>query len=65
MLSNGTFVILEGAYSLRPEVLESLLYLWRFTGNPRYRHWGRTIFMAIQKFCKVRFGQRRLALLGE
>ncbi|NXS10289.1 MA1C1 mannosidase, partial [Neodrepanis coruscans] len=30
----------ERYYILRPEVVESYMYLWRLTHNPKYRQWG-------------------------
>lgn len=30
----------ERYYILRPEVVESYMYLWRLTHHPKYRHWG-------------------------
>lgn len=30
----------ERYYILRPEVVESYMYLWRLTHDPKYRHWG-------------------------
>lgn len=30
----------EKYYILRPEVIETYWYLWRFTHDPRYRRWG-------------------------
>jgi mannosyl-oligosaccharide alpha-1,2-mannosidase len=30
-------------YSLRPEVVESIFYMWRLTHDPKYREWGREI----------------------
>jgi len=34
---------------LRPETVESILYMWRFTHDPKYREWG----MEIAKVCSV------------
>ncbi|KAK1303943.1 Mannosyl-oligosaccharide 1,2-alpha-mannosidase MNS1 [Acorus calamus] len=34
---------------LRPETVESLVYLWRFTGNKTYQEWGWNIFQAFEK----------------
>ena len=27
-------------YILRPEVIESYMYMWRLTHDPKYREWG-------------------------
>jgi len=38
---------------LRPETVESLFYLWRFTKDVRYRDYGWRIFLAFERYCKV------------
>ena len=38
---------------LRPEVVESLFYLHRATGDPIYREWGWNIFRAIDRWAKA------------
>jgi hypothetical protein len=30
-------------YILRPEVIESIFYMWRFTHDEKYRKWGMEI----------------------
>lgn len=30
----------EKYYILRPEVIETYFYMWRFTKDPKYREWG-------------------------
>nr|XP_051713314.1 mannosyl-oligosaccharide 1,2-alpha-mannosidase IB isoform X3 [Oryctolagus cuniculus] len=46
----------EKYYILRPEVIETYWYLWRFTHDPRYRQWGWEAALAIEKHCRVRGG---------
>eukprot|EP00929_Paragymnodinium_shiwhaense_P118299 TRINITY_DN90237_c0_g1_i1.p1 TRINITY_DN90237_c0_g1~~TRINITY_DN90237_c0_g1_i1.p1 ORF type:complete len:874 (+),score=114.23 TRINITY_DN90237_c0_g1_i1:164-2785(+) len=41
---------------LRPETAESLFYLYRFTGDDKYRRWGKQMFEAIAKHAKVGAG---------
>lgn len=41
---------------LRPEVVESLFYMWRFTGDVRYQQWAWRIFLAFEKYSKVESG---------
>lgn len=41
---------------LRPEVAESLFYLWRATGDPIYREWGWNMFRAYERWCRVKSG---------
>ena len=43
-------------FLLRPETSESLLILWRLTGDPIYREWGWHIFEAIETHTKVATG---------
>jgi hypothetical protein len=40
-------------YLLRPELVESLFYLFRATGDERYREWGYLIFKAIERHCRT------------
>ena len=44
---------------LRPETVESLLVLFRTTGEPKYREMGWEIFQAFQKHCRVNNGEPR------
>eukprot|EP00029_Vermamoeba_vermiformis_P005380 TRINITY_DN1853_c0_g1_i1.p1 TRINITY_DN1853_c0_g1~~TRINITY_DN1853_c0_g1_i1.p1 ORF type:complete len:617 (+),score=182.80 TRINITY_DN1853_c0_g1_i1:23-1873(+) len=44
------------AYIMRPETVETLFYMWRFTGEQKYRDWGWEIFEAIEKHCKASEG---------
>lgn len=30
----------EKYYILRPEVIETYMYMWRLTHDPKYRQWG-------------------------
>ncbi|XP_070123240.1 mannosyl-oligosaccharide 1,2-alpha-mannosidase IB isoform X8 [Equus przewalskii] len=46
----------EKYYILRPEVIETYWYLWRFTHDPRYRRWGWEAALAIEKYCRVSGG---------
>ncbi|KAF9940019.1 mannosyl-oligosaccharide alpha-1,2-mannosidase [Mortierella alpina] len=46
----------DGHNWLRPETIESLFYMWRFTGDEKYREWGWKIFEAIEKYSKVETG---------
>lgn len=43
-------------YILRPEVVESLFYLYRYTNDERYRDWGWEIAQAIEKETKTMSG---------
>ncbi|XP_008146285.2 mannosyl-oligosaccharide 1,2-alpha-mannosidase IC [Eptesicus fuscus] len=46
----------ESYYILRPEVVESYMYLWRQTHNPIYREWGWEVVMALEKYCRTEAG---------
>ncbi|NXV65667.1 MA1C1 mannosidase, partial [Molothrus ater] len=46
----------ERYYILRPEVVESYMYLWRLTHQPKYRHWGWEVVQALEKHCRVEAG---------
>lgn len=41
---------------LRPETIESLWYLYRLTGERRYKEWGWKIFEATEQHCKTEAG---------
>ncbi|KAG7399026.1 Endoplasmic reticulum mannosyl-oligosaccharide 1,2-alpha-mannosidase [Phytophthora boehmeriae] len=44
---------------LRPETIESLMILYRITGDEIYREYGRTIMAAFEKHCKIPAGGYR------
>ncbi|XP_004637646.1 mannosyl-oligosaccharide 1,2-alpha-mannosidase IC [Octodon degus] len=46
----------ESYYILRPEVVESYMYLWRQTHDPTYREWGWDVVMALEKYCRTDAG---------
>ena len=46
----------EPGYPLRPEIVESAYYLYRYTKDPRYLAMGRTIFEDLEKYCRVENG---------
>lgn len=41
---------------LRPETIESLWYLYRLTGDRKYKEWGWKIFEATEQHCKTDAG---------
>jgi mannosyl-oligosaccharide alpha-1,2-mannosidase len=49
---------------LRPETVESLMYLWRLTGNKTYQDWGWDIFQAFEKNSRVESGYVGLRDVG-
>uniref|UniRef100_A0AC35G9H0 Alpha-1,2-Mannosidase n=1 Tax=Panagrolaimus sp. PS1159 TaxID=55785 RepID=A0AC35G9H0_9BILA len=46
----------DGGYILRPEVLEGFFYLWRLTGNQKYKDWVWDGISAMDKHCRVGAG---------
>jgi mannosyl-oligosaccharide alpha-1,2-mannosidase len=52
---NG-FNITDASYSLRPEVLESLYYAYRATGDKKYQDWSWNAFKAINATCRTGSG---------
>lgn len=55
-MKTGRIAPSGGPYLQRPEVVESLFYLWRATHDQKYRDWGWAIFQAIEKHCKKEAG---------
>jgi mannosidase alpha-like ER degradation enhancer 2 len=47
-------------YSLRPEIIESAYYLYRFTNDPRYLEMGNTFLNDLIKFCRTEVGYSAL-----
>lgn len=47
---------------LRPETVESLYYMWRLTGERKYRDWGWAIFQAFQKHSKGKIGYHSISV---
>lgn len=41
---------------LRPETVESLYYLYKVTGDPKYQEWGWEIFNAFEKITRIATG---------
>nr|XP_061609884.1 mannosyl-oligosaccharide 1,2-alpha-mannosidase IA [Phyllopteryx taeniolatus] len=46
----------EKYFILRPEVIETYMYMWRFTHDPKYREWGWEAVQALEEHCKVEGG---------
>ncbi|XP_017779795.1 PREDICTED: endoplasmic reticulum mannosyl-oligosaccharide 1,2-alpha-mannosidase [Nicrophorus vespilloides] len=55
--SNDMYVKSNDAHNLlRPEFIESLWYMYQFTGNSTYQDWGWQIFQAFEKYTRVANG---------
>ncbi|CAK4739000.1 hypothetical protein LEN26_020656 [Aphanomyces euteiches] len=50
------FQVENAVYKLRPETVESLMYMYRVTKDPIFREWGWTIFEALEKYAKITYG---------
>ncbi|KAM4521816.1 mannosyl-oligosaccharide 1,2-alpha-mannosidase IA [Odontesthes bonariensis] len=46
----------EKYFILRPEVIETYMYMWRFTHDPKYREWGWEAVQALEQHCRVEAG---------
>jgi mannosidase alpha-like ER degradation enhancer 2 len=56
LLDYRAMKVLDAAYPLRPEIIESAYYLHRLTGDPRYLEMGRTFFEALVRRCRTDAG---------
>jgi len=54
--SSSRFSTCDDAYRLRPETIESIYVLYRFTGLQKYRDYAWTIYQNIMKYCKIASG---------
>lgn len=52
---------IDPRYALRPEIVESTYYLWRLTGDPKYRAMGAKLFADFVKYCRVPDGYASLS----
>ncbi|KAF9269065.1 glycoside hydrolase family 47 protein [Marasmius fiardii PR-910] len=50
------YMLKKSGYLLRPETIESLYLMWRFTGDFKWRVRGWKIFEAIQRHTKTQYG---------
>ena len=48
--------VTHGGYPLRPEIVESAWYLYRLTGDPKYRVMGRRLFEDFVEHCRTEAG---------
>jgi len=56
LLDYRTMQVKEAASPLRPEIVESAYYLYRYTRDPRYLEMGRTFFMDLLAHCRTEEG---------
>lgn len=43
-------------YILRPEIVETYFYMWRYTHDNKYREWAWDFAQSLEKYCKVEAG---------
>ncbi|MEW6194332.1 MAG: GH92 family glycosyl hydrolase [Bacteroidota bacterium] len=55
-----TFEVNYADYVLRPEIIESAFYLYRYTKNPKYLGMGKTFYEGLVKYCKLDEGYASL-----
>lgn len=48
-----TMKIVDDGYALRPEIIESAFYLYRFTNDPKYLAMGRNFFDSLVRYCRT------------
>jgi alpha-mannosidase len=48
--------VVRASYQLRPEIVESAYYLWRYTKDPRYVDMGREFFNDLRAHCRTDAG---------
>ena len=59
-LDYKTMRVVAGSYHLRPEIIESTYYLYRYTGHPEYRRMGEKMFDDFVKYCRAEAGYAAL-----
>ena len=52
--------VTHAKYSLRPETVESLFFMWRLTRDETWRERGWKIFVALQQQCRTASGYAAL-----
>jgi mannosyl-oligosaccharide alpha-1,2-mannosidase len=46
----------ENYYILRPEIIESYFYMWRYTRDTKYRDWAWDFAQSLERYCKSEAG---------
>jgi glycosyl hydrolase family 47 len=60
-LDYKTMHVVAGSYHLRPEIVESTYYLYRYARDPEYRRMGEKMFDDFVKYCRTKAGYTALA----
>eukprot|EP01006_Ploeotia_vitrea_P055423 TRINITY_DN67993_c2_g1_i1.p2 TRINITY_DN67993_c2_g1~~TRINITY_DN67993_c2_g1_i1.p2 ORF type:complete len:627 (-),score=300.72 TRINITY_DN67993_c2_g1_i1:64-1944(-) len=64
-VTNKDFMVSNPHNYLRPETVETLMYLYWITGNETYREWGWDIFQAFEKYSRTPTGYSGLENVEE
>jgi mannosyl-oligosaccharide alpha-1,2-mannosidase len=65
-----SIMVADKSYSLRPEVVESVFYMWRYTHDQKYRDWGKRIVevcaltQSLEKHCRDAVGYHTIDSSG-
>ncbi|MFZ6732270.1 glycoside hydrolase family 47 protein [Undibacterium sp. Ji42W] len=59
-LDYKTMTVTSASYHLRPEIIESAYYLYRTTGDAKYRLMGKEFFQDFVKYCRSESGYAAL-----
>ncbi|KXN86576.1 Endoplasmic reticulum mannosyl-oligosaccharide 1,2-alpha-mannosidase [Leucoagaricus sp. SymC.cos] len=51
---------MRNEYLLRPETIETFFYMWKLTGDPKWRERGWSVLEAIEKYAKTKYGYASL-----
>jgi hypothetical protein len=54
----------DSRYLLRPEVIESVFYLWRYTKDQKYRTFGETMITKLETHCRNTVGYHTISGAG-
>jgi len=57
----GNMTVTSTGYYLRPEIMESVYYLYHYTGDPRYLTMGQVFFDNLKKYCRTAYGYTQLS----
>ncbi|KAI8845230.1 mannosyl-oligosaccharide 1,2-alpha-mannosidase IA [Chytriomyces cf. hyalinus JEL632] len=56
----GTLMTVDGKYQLRPEMVESLFYMWRLTHDDKYRERAWKVVESLERHCRTSDGYHGL-----
>ncbi|TFK39934.1 seven-hairpin glycosidase [Crucibulum laeve] len=59
------WTVRKPGYLLRPEAVESFYILWKTTGDVRWRERGWSVFKAIEKYTRTKYGYASLASVDD